>query len=97
MPDDSLASFIESLEANHEFPGPYTIKVIGANSEQFADSVLAATQEELSLDEAPHHGVRATPSGRHVAITLDLQIAATDQLIVLYQRLKTIDDVAFLI
>lgn len=89
-------SLIESLEINHQFPGLYTFKVIGGNPASFARSVILAVADELSLDDEPPYSVKQTPNGRHVSVTLTLTVETPRDVVRVYQRLKTLDDLVML-
>lgn len=89
-------TFIERLEEAHEFPGPYTFKVIGGQTDGFVELVLATVQGELKLVESPQHSLKRTPNGRHVSITIDLRVESASQVATLYDRLQSMDEVRFL-
>jgi putative lipoic acid-binding regulatory protein len=94
--DPNSGSLLESLETNHEFPGPYTFKAIGGNPESFAQSVLSAIAGELSLASEPPHSLKHTPNGRHVSVTLTLTMETPQHVIKVYSRLQALDDLVML-
>ena len=89
-------SFIERLEEAHKFPGPYTLKVIGAQTDGFLDLILATVQGELRLEETPEHRLKRTPNGRHMSVTVEMQVENAQQVASLYTRLQSMDEVRFL-
>ena len=89
-------SFIERLEELHTFPGPFTMKVIGAQSDGFVELVLSTVQGELQLDETPQHSLKRTPNGRHISVTVDMRVESARQVAGLYVRLQSMDEVQFL-
>ena len=95
--DPNFDSLLESLSINHQFPGPFTFKVIGSNPARFARSVILAVADELSLDDEPPHSLKQTPNGRHVSVTLTLTVQTPRDVVRVYQRLKTLDDLVMLI
>jgi putative lipoic acid-binding regulatory protein len=95
--DPKSDSLLESLEANHEFPGEYTFKAIGSNPESFAQSVLSAIAAELNLSNDPPHSVKHTPNGRHVSVTLTLTMETPQHVIKVYGRLQALDDLVMLL
>lgn len=94
--DPNFDSLLESLETNHEFPGTYTFKAIGGNSESFAQTVLTVVAEELNLTNDPPHSVKHTPNGRHVSVTLTLTVETAQHVIRVYTRLQALDDLVML-
>lgn len=92
----STEDFIAALEENHRFPGPYTLKVIGANSDGFRSAVIAIVREEMRLQYEPRHEIRQTPSGRHQSLTLHLTARDARQVAAVYGRLQSLDEVTML-
>lgn len=95
-PAVSVEDFIEALEENHRFPGPYTLKVIGTNSEDLRVAVFAIVRDELRLQYEPRHEIKQTPSGRHQSLTLHLTARDAHQIASLYARLQTLEEVTML-
>ena len=87
---------IEILEANHDFPGPYMFKVIGAADENFTARVVAHVRDEMQLEIDPPFTLRETSKGKHVAITLEPQCESAQQVIAIYGRLMGMDGVVML-
>ena len=92
----SVEDFIAALEENHRFPGPYTLKVIGANSEEFRLAVFAVVREEMRLQYEPRHEIKRTPSGRHQSLTLHLTAKNAHQIASVYERLQTLEEITML-
>jgi len=90
-------SFIERLEEAHEFPGPYTLKVIGEQTDDFVSSILAALQGELQLSDVPDHTLKSTPNGRHISVTVELTVESAQQVGSVYARLQSMPEIRFLI
>ena len=61
---------IELLESTHIFPGSFTFKAIGWESDHFMGRVVAAVRSELSDDAEPQFSFRKTASGRHICVTI---------------------------
>ena len=95
--DPNSEPLLESLEANHEFPGEYTFKAIGGNPESFAQSVLSAVAEVLNMANEPPHSVKLTPNGRHVSVTLTLTMETPQHVINVYSRLQALDGLVMLL
>ncbi len=79
---------IELLEATHQFPGPYTFKVIGEQDASFEARVVAAVRELLDYPVDPPYEVRESNGGRHVAVTLELLMESSKQVHSVYERLS---------
>ena len=98
LPDpDSFDANDDLLESVHAFPGPYQIKVIGIASDDFVDRVVAAVGAHLATLDDLEHRVRTTPGGRHLAVTLDLQLQSSSQVRAIYAGLRKVDGLAMLL
>lgn len=86
----------EVLEAAHDFPGQYTFKVIGKVEDGFVARVMVAVREELEVDTDPPFTLRQTPSGRHVAITLQPHVDSVYRVLAVYQRLCDVSGLVML-
>jgi putative lipoic acid-binding regulatory protein len=79
---------IELLEAGHQFPGPYMFKVIGRSENGFVARTVAAVRDEIAAPVDPPYRVRSTPGGRHVSVTLELEVETAEQVLDVYRRLQ---------
>jgi putative lipoic acid-binding regulatory protein len=86
----------ELLEATHLFPGPYTIKAIGTTGEDFVDRIVAAARSGLVRAEDVQFSVRTTPHGRHVAVSLELQVRTAQEVLDVYAALQVVQGLKFL-
>ena len=84
---------LELLNATHDFPCAFTIKVIGKASDEFVAKVVdtVSTISEAT-DEIPYT-TRATPNGRHIAITLEPTLQSAEQVLLVYARIRTVKGV----
>ncbi|WP_437193190.1 YbeD family protein [Planctomicrobium sp. SH527] len=87
---------LEILEANHSFPCSFTFKVIGVATEQFADSVLVAVKKQLEGDFEPAISSKATPSGRHISVTVEPQVASAAHIHEIYRELQSLEGLVML-
>ncbi len=78
------------LESTHEFPGTYMFKVIGRIEGEFALRVVTAVRDALARPDDPPHSVRVAAGGRHVAVTVEPRVDSAEEVIAIYQRLRTI-------
>ena len=67
------------LESTDPFPGVYQIKAIGEADDDFEGRVVEAVVAEPVTPSELDYSVRATPNGRHVALTLDITVQTADQ------------------
>lgn len=88
--------FIDLLESNHTFPGPYMFKVIGLAERGFAARVVAMVREELALDVDPPFFIRQKGEGKHVAVTLEPSVRDAQQVIDIYKKLSTMEGLVML-
>ena len=77
MSEDPFASLKARLDEEHVWPGVYTFKFI-----MKAEQVDAFAQ----LLAGHHFTKRASAAGRHVAITAELFMESSDEVIALYRR-----------
>ncbi len=87
---------IELLERTHQFPCPYTFKVIGRSERGFAARVVAAVRQVLQQDVDPPHRLRHTAGGRHVAVTLEPEMQSARQVLRVYRRLQDTEGVVLM-
>ncbi len=87
---------LELLETTHQFPCRYTFKAIGRDEDAFDSRVLDAVREVLELAEHPESSVRRTANGQHVAVTLELDMAAAEHVLRVYSRLQQLEGLVLL-
>jgi putative lipoic acid-binding regulatory protein len=88
-PSDHRPS-IELLESTHPFPGVYTIKAIGLADDDFEGRVIAAATALLAATSDLDYSVRATKGGRHVALTLDINVQNAEQVRSIYAEIQDV-------
>ena len=84
------------LESTHPFPGTYQIKAIGAADDDFVGRVVAAAASELATPGELDHSVRVTPNGKHVSLTLEMNVQNADQVRAIYAKLRNVKGVTLL-
>jgi putative lipoic acid-binding regulatory protein len=57
--------------------------------DDFAERVVAGVRAELSQPFDAPYETRETPSGRHVAVTIEPWVESPEQVLAVYGRLKT--------
>lgn len=78
----------ELLESTHRFPCRYTFKVIGRDESDFEGRAIESVRQSLTLPEPPQASARRTANGRHVALTIELQISSADDVLTVYAGLQ---------
>lgn len=86
----------EVLEASHDFPCVYQIRVIGSAENGFVERVIQQTAELLGSPESVDHSVRNTPGGRHVAIALNASVEHAEQVRSIYERLGDVEGIVYI-
>jgi len=84
---------IELLNATHNFPCEFTFKAIGAANNEFVARVVSAVREGLGGQVEPSYFTRSTPQGRHVSVTVLVSIDSAEQVLFVYDRLRTVDGI----
>lgn len=79
---------LELLRKTHEFPGPYTFKVIGRVDNGFIARAVVAVRQGIGGEVDPPYSLRVTEGGRHVSVTLTPMIFRPEQILAVYQSLK---------
>lgn len=87
---------VELLENTHQFPGPYTFKVIGRVEAGFVARTVAAVRDQLDGEVDPPYRTRETSGGRHIAVTLEPQVQNAWEVIAIYQRLSLLAGLEYL-
>ncbi|MDR3621908.1 MAG: DUF493 domain-containing protein [Paludisphaera borealis] len=88
LPDNRPS--VELLESTHPFPGSYTIKAIGLADDDFEQRVVAAVSEHLAAASDLDYSVRATRGGRHIALTLDMNVQNAEQVRSIYAEIRDV-------
>lgn len=86
----------ELLESTHTFPCQYRFKVIGATDDHFVGRVLAVAREQLAVDAEPAFSTRTTSGGRHVSVTLDLEVETAADVVSVYVQLRRLEGLVML-
>ncbi|WZO97860.1 DUF493 domain-containing protein [Isosphaeraceae bacterium EP7] len=88
---------VELLESHHIFPGVFRIKVIGNVADDFEGRALAAVHQEVSGVSEVDHSIRNTVSGRHISLTLDINVQTAEQVRAIYGRLQEVQGLKLLL
>lgn len=83
---------LELLNATHEFPCAFTLKVIGLAADDFEQRVVSVVCDSLQVDSVPFT-TRETPKKKHVAVTLEPVLDSAEQVLELYESIRGVDGV----
>jgi hypothetical protein len=87
----------ELLDATHQFPCRYTFKAIGRDVDDFVLRAVHAVREVLELAGELESSSRRTANGKHVAVTIELEVATSEQVLQVYARLHRLEGLAMLL
>ncbi|MFW5966085.1 MAG: DUF493 domain-containing protein [Persicimonas sp.] len=84
---------LDRLNEVHSFPGTYVFKVIGTNTEEFIDGVVEATLEVVGEDAEREVSTRESSGGKHVSVTVSVQVEDAEAVLEVYDEFKELDEV----
>jgi uncharacterized protein len=87
---------VELLESTHFFPGVYQIKAIGRADGDFEARVVAAVYNHLAAQSDLDYSKRTTPTGRHLALTLDISVQTAEQVRAIYAEIREVEGLTLL-
>ena len=90
-------STLEALNQVHQFPGPFTFKVIGTNSPEFVAQVAQAVVVVLGPKSLPEVTLRHSTGGKHQSITLVVRVQQAEDVLKVYECLGALGGVRFLL
>ncbi|MCA8988861.1 MAG: DUF493 domain-containing protein [Planctomycetaceae bacterium] len=85
------------LEATHQFPCPYTFKIIGEANEQFIEEIVGAVRLALELEFDPPYQQRESAGGRHVALTFEPMMQSSEEVLAVYSEIQKSEHVILLL
>jgi len=90
-------TILERLRDVHSFPGEYIFKVIGENSDVFVTRVVQATINVLGSGAQPDISTRESSGGKHLSVTLTVNVDTAEAILDVYEVIQQIDGVRFLL
>lgn len=97
MADDSRENLLRMLNDGHEFPGEFMFKVIGANTPEFAASVLQAVVVIVGPEAAPDVSLRESAQGRHQSVTVRIRVDSAHVVLDVYEAFRSIAGVRYVL
>lgn len=87
----------ELLESVHKFPGTFVFKAVGKADTEFAAAIISQVREALNLEFDPPFETRETPAGRHIAVTITPWVESSDEVLVIYERIRVVPGLVMLL
>jgi putative lipoic acid-binding regulatory protein len=84
---------LELLDANHVFPGDYSVSVIAMNDEKVTAAILAAVEQGGSPLTEGGHELRPSAKGKYVSHRLTVRCQDAEGVLQLYACLRAVDGV----
>ena len=93
-PDSHEARLRALLEAQHSFPGPYLFKVIFKNEQGLRERLVSDMCRTAGV-EAPvgEPSVRSSSGGKFLALTVELELRSSDDVLAIYGELQEREDI----
>ena len=88
---------IDLLNATHEFPCDFTIKVIGQAKDDFVMRVVDAVQAVTSAGSEIPRKTRQTPNGKHVSVTLEPRLSSAEEVLLVYDQVRSVPGVVMML
>lgn len=93
---DERDKFLATLEACHEFPGPYTFKIIGENGDALYEAAREVLGRHLPGAE-PEVSRRESGGGKHQSITFVVEVPSAVAVHDVYAELRTLSGLKVLL
>lgn len=88
---------VELLNSTHQFPGPFVFKAVGKAEEGFLGRVVATARETGRLEADPDFTVRQSTTGKHVSVTVSVEVKNAEQVLEIYSALSDLKGLELLL
>jgi len=88
---------VELLNSTHQFPGPFVLKVVGKAEDGFLGRVVATAREKSGLPADPAFTVRQSTTGKHVSVTVSIDVKDAEQVLEIYSALSNLQGLELLL
>jgi uncharacterized protein len=95
--DAQREASLRALNDCHQFPCPFTFKVIGENSADFVARVMQAAVVVLGPTTYPNIRTRESAKGKHQAVTMVVEVGSAERVLDVYAALQGVSGVRFLL
>ena len=90
-------SILDKLRQVHDFPGPYMFKVIGPNDAEFLATAVQSVINAIGPGADPDVVTRESSGGKHVSITMTVDVASAEVVLDVYDLLRTLEGAKFVL
>lgn len=87
----------EKLNSVHDFPCTYVFKVIGENSSDFMVRVVQAVVHVVGDPAELSMSTRESSGGKHMSVTLSVAVVDADTVLSIYDMLRKVEGVRFML
>jgi putative lipoic acid-binding regulatory protein len=87
----------ELLESVHQFPGKFVFKAVGRADGEFVAGIVASVRTALEQEFDPPFETRETPAGRHIAVTVVPWVESSDEVLLVYERIREVPGLVMLL
>ena len=85
---------LDLLDAQHDFPGSYSFKIICKNQPGAPEGIVAALRSETGLElSSDGEHMRSSRAGKYVSFRVVLRALHSADVLAVYDRLRTYDSV----
>ena len=88
---------LDRLNDVHSFPGEYVFKVIGENTTEFVTRIVQACINALKPGATPGVRTRESSGGRHVSVTLTVQVEDAEEVLRVYDMMGKLEGIKFIL
>lgn len=86
------------LKRHHQFPGPYMFKAIGPGHPSFEARVRGAAEQVLGpMLDTDRVRVRPSSGGKYSAVTLEVEVGSAEQVLAVYDSLRSLEGLVALV
>lgn len=94
MAAEDLDRFRELLQSSHTFPGPYLLAVITHNDPESVQTLRAALADRhAAVGDGAEWTITESRNGRYVSHRVTLHCASPDDVLALYETVRTLPGV----
>ena len=82
------------LESQHDFPGPYTIKVIFPSEPALSEAILAAVATETGIAvPSQEPSMRSSSGGKFLSMSVTFDLSQAEEVLAIYRVLGSLENV----
>jgi len=82
------------LKSQHQFPGPYTFKVIYRNEDGMAERIRSSIKDATGIEVSDRQvAVRSSSAANFLSMTLELDVQQAQDVLDVYEVLGGVEDI----